>query len=164
MSRLFLNLRERNGFTYGAFSQLVTSRESGIFSASTSVPCEVTGATLKEVFLEMRRIREEPVSKTELKAAKTFVLGSFLLGLETQGMVAQRLLDGELYNLPDRYVEKYSTQVKAVTSSDVNRIARRTMNPNNLVVCVVGDKTRIATQLEELGTLTICDTTGRGSH
>lgn len=112
----------------------------------------------------MRRIREEPVSKTELKAAKTFVLGSFLLGLETQGMVAQRLLDGELYNLPDRYVEKYSTQVKAVTSSDVNRIARRTMNPNNLVVCVVGDKTRIATQLEELGTLTICDTTGRGSH
>lgn len=160
IARLFLNLREKNGYTYGAYSSVSARRLGGYFSADANVRTEVTAPALKEFLSELNRMRTEPVSAKELSEAKSYMVGVFQLGLETQGGLAQRLLEGTLNELPDDYLEKYGDRVMAVTADDVERVSKRIIDSGNLVVCVVGDKSKIKSDLEKIGPLTVYDTAG----
>lgn len=160
IARLFLNLREKHGYTYGAYSQSSTRRDPGYFAAEANVRTEVTAPALKEFLLELNRMRSERVEDKELADAKSYMVGVFQLGLETQGGLAQRLLEGQLYELPDDYLEKFGERIMAVTPEDVARVAKRIIDTDNLIVCVVGDKSKIKDDLEKIGPLTIYDTAG----
>src|SRR5204862_7400442 len=83
-SRLFMNLREEKGYTYGAYSSLDARRLAGTFRATAEVRTPVTGASLHEFFYELNRIREEPVSDEEIKNAKSYLTGVFPIRIETQ--------------------------------------------------------------------------------
>ena len=89
-SRLFMNLREEKGYTYGAYSNLDARRLAGTFRATAEVRTPVTGASLHEFFYELNRIRDEAVSAEELKNAKAYLAGVFPIRIETQdGLIDQ---------------------------------------------------------------------------
>ena len=123
-SRLFLNIREQKGFTYGAYSSIASHRQPGAFSAEAAeVRTDVTAPSLQEFLYELERIRNVKVTDKELKDAKAYIVGSFQLGLETQSGLAQRMLELKLFDLPDNYLENYANKVMAVTPDDIRRVS-----------------------------------------
>jgi predicted Zn-dependent peptidase len=160
-ARLFLNIRENKGFTYGAYSQVGAHREKGAFSAEAEVRSDVTGPSLEEFFYELDRLRNVKVTDKELSSAKSYLAGSFQLGLETQSGLAQRLLEQRLYALPDNYLEKYVANVLAVTPDDVRRVARKHIDLDNIIVCVVGDASKIKLDLDMFAAVDVYDTSGK---
>ena len=91
-SRLFMNLREEKGYTYGAYSNLDARRTAGSFRATAEVRTPVTGDSLKEFFYELNRIRNEPVSQKEISDAKSYLTGVFPIRLETQEGLTDQLV------------------------------------------------------------------------
>jgi len=160
-SRMFLNIREQKGYTYGAYSRMSARKEKGSFSAEASVRTDVTGPSLQEFLYELERIRNTKVSDAEITSAKNYLAGSFQLGLETQGGLAQRLMEAKLYNLPDNYLETYADKVMAVNVDDVRTAARTLIDTNNLVITAVGDAKKIKQDLELFAPVSVYDTQGK---
>lgn len=160
-ARLFLNIREAKGFTYGAYSRVAARKDSGSFFATASVRTDVTNPSLLEFLYELDRIRTTKVTDEEIKSAKNYLAGSFQLGLETHSGLAQRLLEAKLYNLPDNYLETYADKITAVTVDDVRKAAGRLIDANNLVIAVVGDGKKIEKDLELFGPVTVYDSQGK---
>lgn len=160
-SRLFLNIREQKGYTYGAYSSVAAHRQRGPFAAESEVRTEVTAPSLEEFLYELSRIRDVKVTDKELKDAKTYIVGSFQLGLETQAGLAQRLLELKLYDLPDNYLETYADKVMAVTSEQIRKVARKVIDTNNIVISVVGDAAKIKQDLQYFAPVEVYDTTGK---
>lgn len=162
-SRLFLNIREQKGFTYGAYSSFSAHRQPGPFAAEADVRTEVTGPALQEFLYELDRIRNLRVQDKELKDAKNYLSGSFSLGLETQAGLAQRLLEVQLYDLPADYLENYTNKIMAVNLDDVRRVARKDMDVNNMTIVVVGDGAKIKHDLEFFAPVETYDTAGKAT-
>ena len=160
-ARLFLNIREQKGYTYGAYSGLSARRHPGSFAASSEVRTEVTAAALEEFLYELDRLRNVKPTDKELKDAKNYLCGSFQLGLETQSGLMQRLLEVNMYDLPDNYLQTYADKVMAINADDVRRVARKLIDNDNLVIAVVGDATKIKHDLEFFGVVDVYDTAGK---
>ena len=102
-SRLFMNLREEKGYTYGAYTNLDARKAAGTFRATAEVRTPVTGASLKEFFNEFARIRDELVSEQELQDAKAYLTGIFPIRLETLDGLIDQLIQIKMFDLPDDY-------------------------------------------------------------
>lgn len=152
-SRLFKNLREKQGYTYGVYSYLSAMRELGHWTAWTAVRNEVTEGTLTELLKELSRMTEEPVSDEELKDARSYLMGVFPLRVETAQGVARMALELELYDLPRNYWDTYLGKIQAVTKEEIMRVAKEQMRLSSLAVVVVGDGARIKGILEKFGTV-----------
>ena len=146
-ARLFMNLREEKGYTYGAYTQFDARRHAGSFRATTEVRGEVTGASLKEIFYELGRIRDEDVSDKELTDAKTYLTGIFPIRLETQEGLVDQLVQMRMHGLGDDYLHTYREHIQRVTKEDVRRVARLYVTPDRAAVVVVGDKSQIHEQV-----------------
>lgn len=160
-ARLFLNIREQKGYTYGAYSGVGARRQPGAFAAEAEVRTEVTAPALQEFLYELARLRNLKVSDKELSDAKSYLAGSFQLGLETQSGLTQRLLEEKLYDLPDNYLETYINKLLAVSTDDIRRVARKHIDTDNLVISVVGDANKIKPELEFFAPIDVYDTTGK---
>ncbi|MDZ4836693.1 MAG: pitrilysin family protein [Candidatus Melainabacteria bacterium] len=159
-SRLFLNIREQKGYTYGAYSSMSARIYPDVFSAGASVRTEVTEPAIKEFLSELDRIRDSSVTKEELDDAKKYLVGQFQLGLETQSGLAQRLLEVGLYDMDDKYLESYTDKYMAVTADDVQRVAKKVIQSKDLVIAVVGDAKKIKPGLEQFGKIELYDLNG----
>ena len=160
-SRIFMNLREEKGYTYGAYSRVDTKKLSGEFEATAEVRTSVTGASLKEFFYELNRIRDEQVSDKELQDAKNFLAGVFPIRAETQEGLTNLIVSQKLYNLPDDYLQTYRENVKAVTIEDVQRVANKYIQPEKIAIVIVGDGEEILQQIKEFtDEIEIFDTEG----
>jgi zinc protease len=148
-ARLFMNLREEKGYTYGAYTQLDARRHAGSFRATTEVRGEVTGVSLKEIFYELARIRDEDVSDKELTDAKTYLTGIFPIRLETQEGLVDQLVQIRMHGLPDNYLLTYRENIQRVTKEDVRRVANSYVTPDKAVVVIVGDKASIREQVAQ---------------
>ena len=160
-ARLFLNIREQKGYTYGAYSSVGARKQPGAFAAEAEVRTDVTGPALQEFLYELARMRNLKVSDKELADAKSFLAGSFQLGLETQSGLTQRLLEEKLYDLPENYLERYIDKLLAVSVDDVRRVARKHIDTDNLVISVVGDASKIKPELEYFAPIDVYDTAGK---
>ncbi|MEJ7709081.1 MAG: pitrilysin family protein [Pyrinomonadaceae bacterium] len=138
-SRLFMNLREDKGYTYGAYSSLDARRTSGSFRATAEVRTPVTGDSLKEFFNELERIRHEEVSDKELADAQSFLTGVFPIRIETQEGLIDQLVQIKMFDLPANYLHTYRDQVTSVTKEDVRRVAHQYITPDKAAIVVVGD-------------------------
>lgn len=138
-SRLFMNLREEKGYTYGAYASFDSRRQAGAFEASAEVRSAVTGDSLKEFFYEFERIRNEKVSDEELQDAKNFLTGVFPIRAETQEGLTNMIVAQKLYGLPDDYLQTYRENVSRVSVEDVQRVARKYIHPEHLAIVIVGD-------------------------
>lgn len=146
-SRLFMNLREEKGYTYGAYSNLDARRTAGTFRSTAEVRTAVTGDSLKEFFYELGRIRKEPVSEKEINDAKSYLTGVFPIRLETQEGLTDQLVQIKMFNLPDNYLETYRDKVQAVTIEEIQRVANKYVRPGEAALVVVGDGAAILDQI-----------------
>jgi predicted Zn-dependent peptidase len=142
---LFTNLREQHSYTYGVYSNLSTGEHIGRFNISggrgaASVKAAVTDSALYEVFHEFDRIINEQVTEQSLKAAKTYLAGSFSRSLESSGTLAGFAVNIDKYKLPKDYYKNYLKRLEAVTVADVQATARKYIQPNNAWIVVTGDK------------------------
>lgn len=147
-SRLFMNLRESKSYTYGAYSSFDSRRGPGVFTANSEVNTPVTGASLKEFFYEFDRIRNEPVSDKEIKNAKSYLIGTFPLQLETiDGLIAE-LLSIKMYGLPADYLQTYRDKINTISKEDIQRVARQYINSDKIAIVIVGDAAIIDQQIK----------------
>lgn len=158
-SRLNLNLRERQGFTYGVTSHFTMRRQAGPFAVSTAVQTEVTAAALREIMHEIHGIRDEALSHAELEDARNYLAGVFPLRLETTEGVVSRLGELAVHDLPLDYFDSYRDRILEVTGDEVLRVAQEHIRPEELCIVVVGDAATIRSNLEalELGPVEVVD-------
>lgn len=147
-SRLFMNLREEKGYTYGAYSNLDARRLLGTFRVSAEVRTAVTGVSLHEFFHELERIREEVVSKEEIANAKSYLTGVFPIRIETQDGLIDQLVSIKMFDLPDDYLLTYRDRVNAVTTDEIQRVAQSHVTPDRAAIVVVGDAAEISEQVQ----------------
>jgi predicted Zn-dependent peptidase len=159
-SRLFLNLREEKGYTYGVYSDFSALRYPGPWRAGGNMRTEVTDGALTEFFYELRRIREEQVTDQELEASKRAIVASFALSLEQPRRVLGFAITTKQYGFPADYWDAYPAEIMAVTAADVQRVARKYLNLDTLQVVAVGDASKIKPALEKYGRVEIFDTNG----
>ena len=160
-SRVFMNLREEKGYTYGAYTRFDAKRFGGDFEATAEVRTSVTGDSLKEFFYELNRIRDESVSEEELNDAKNFLVGVFPIRAETQEGLTNLIVSQYLHGLPEDYLQTYRDNVRAVTAADVKRVAEKYIQPEKIAIVVVGDASEILKQAEFYSTeVEVFDTNG----
>ena len=147
-SRLFMNLREDKGYTYGAYTNLDARITAGTFRATAEVRTPVTGDSLKEFFYELDRICRDPVSEKEINDAKSYLTGVFPIRLETQEGLTDQLVQIKMLNLPDDYLQHYRDRVQAVTVADIQRVAAKYVKPDEAAVIVVGDGNAVLDQIK----------------
>ncbi len=156
--RLFQNLREKHGWTYGAYSALGMNLYGGFFSAGAETRNAVTFPAIQETLKEMQRLRDEPVPEEELTLQREYNVGNYLLSLENSGRIAQRVQDIELYGLPADYYKTYARRMGTVTAAQVQELAKKYISTENLAVVVVGEAKEIKPELEKLGKVFVYDT------
>ncbi|HET9526574.1 MAG TPA: pitrilysin family protein [Pyrinomonadaceae bacterium] len=146
-SRLFMNLREEKGYTYGAYTNLDARRTAGTFRATAEVRTPVTGDSLKEFFYELNRIRNDRVSEKEIADAKSYLTGVFPIRLETQEGLTDQLVQIKMLRLQDDYLQVYRDRVQAVTLEEIQRVAQKYVKPDEAALIVVGDGSAVLDQI-----------------
>jgi zinc protease len=148
-SRLNINLREKHGYTYGASSGFDMRPAPGAFTAGSSVQTAVTDKAMTEFMNELKNI-SEPVSDQELTRAKNYLALSYPGGFETVAQIVNQLSEMQFYSFPDTYFNTYINNVQAVTKADVQRVAKKYIDPKNIAIIIVGDRKKIEKGLSDL--------------
>jgi zinc protease len=148
-SRLMQNLRENRGYTYGAFSEFSFRRFAGPFVSEAEVVAAKSDSALIEFIKELRNIRE-PVPEDELLKAKRYLQLRFPGAFETTTGIANQLVPLVVYDLPLDYYQGYVRQIEAVNQADLQRVAQRYINPDRMMIVVVGDRSQIEQPLRAL--------------
>ncbi|MDQ4121258.1 MAG: insulinase family protein [Acidobacteriota bacterium] len=160
-ARLFMNLREDKGYTYGAYSGFGGSKFAGTVQASSEVRTDVTQGALKEFMYEIKRIRDEKVPAEELENAKRSIIGSFALQLEQPQFLLSNIVTQKLYGFPTSYWDDYPQQVAKITVDDVQRAAQKYLDLPHLQIVAVGDASKIREALAAYGSVEQYDAEGK---
>lgn len=157
-SRLNLNLREKNGYTYGVNSRFHYLQEAAFFAVSTSVDVENTTNALKEIHSEIIKIREG-ITTDEINFAKSSLTKRFPSNFETYRQIAGNITSKIIYDLPDDYFETYIDKINLVDADEVNKIAFASYHPEELLTVLVGDSKQILSQIkgEEFGDVVLLE-------
>ena len=154
-SRMFRNIREKEGFAYDAHSEYDTHRDAADFEAVTEVRNEVIEPALKAVLAELDQIAQTPMGAAELTNTKNYLAGMYLLQLETQGGLASQLNTIKTLGLPNDYLETYTTRIRSVEPDAVLAAAKKYIAPEQAAIVVVGDASKIGDALRKLGDVTV---------
>ena len=149
-SRLNQNLREKNGYTYGATSRFDMRRSAGPFVAGAGVQTDKTAEALKEFFNELNGMLA-PVPVAELEKSKNYAALSFGGEFETTGQLAAKLEEIAVYGLPDDIFTRYVGGVRAVTSAELARVAAQYLRLDRMAVVIVGDRAKIEAPVRAAG-------------
>jgi zinc protease len=150
-SRVTANLREAKGYTYSPYSLVSVRAGTGYWAQVADVTTAVTGASLKEIFAEVERLRAEPPDEAELRAVQAYLAGTFVLQTSDRDGLIARLRFVDLHGLGERWLEDYVKNVRAVTPADVQRMARTWLDPARMAVVVVGDPAQVTEQVRPFG-------------
>ena len=149
--RLFLNLREDKGYTYGSYSSVGTDKYSNArFRASAQVRNAVTDSAVVEILSEIKKIGTERVSEVDLKNAKEKYKGSFVRSLERPETVANFALNIETQGLSADFYENYLSRIDAVTAEEVQRVAQKYFKVDQARIVVVGKGSEVLPALEKM--------------
>ncbi len=149
--RLFMNLREDKGWTYGAYGNIGSDKLVSRFSAGSSVKGAVTDSAVNEIIYEIKNLREKGITEEELEAAKSNLSGSFGRSLESPATIANFAINIERYDLPKDYYATYLQRLNALTVEEVNTAAKEFLKPENMYITVVGNASEIEEGLTTLG-------------
>lgn len=145
--RLFVTLREEKGYTYGAFSALFADRTWGHWNASTEVGSAVTKPALRDLLLEIARVREQPVPDGELQRQKRAMIAGFALTLESPQQMLGYHVTRWLQRLPVDYWDTVPERIMRVTSAQLQTIAARYLDSRRLQIVAVGERETILSAL-----------------
>ena len=159
--RLYRELRERKGYTYGVYSNMRVLRYRGDWRAQMDVRTDVTEPALRDLLAEINRIRDEPVPTDEFEDAQRSLIASFALSLENPAGLLNLYIVRQLYKFPVDYWDKYTDRIAAVTPAQVQAVARKYLDPKRLQIVAVGDAAKIAPVLRTVGPLEVFDDEGK---
>jgi zinc protease len=147
--RLFMNLREKHGYTYGSYSNISPDKLVGSFMATASVRNAVTDSALTEIMSEMKKIRNEKVSAEDLEKTKNLLAGNFIRSLEQPSTIARFAINIARYNLPKDYYKNYIKNLSTVTVDEILAVAKKYIKPSNANILVVGKADEVAKNLSK---------------
>ena len=159
-ARLFNNLREDKGYTYGAYSSLSSDELVGKFTAHANVRNAVTDSAVMEFMKELKNMREGQVEDEELETAKNYLTGSFARSLESPQTIASFALNIARYGLDKDYYKNYLKNVAAVSKEDVQRVAEKYIQPDKSYIMVVGNADEVKEGLAQFGQVEMYDIYG----
>jgi predicted Zn-dependent peptidase len=168
-ARLFLNLREEHGYTYGAYSFFTSDVYRGPWQAQTEVRNNVTDGSLREMMGEFKRIRDTKVPDDELDDARRSIVARFALSLEQPSTLLNSWMTVKYYGLPQDYWDRYPEQVAKVSPDLVQATAKKYVDLDHLQVVCVGDGSQPGSQdgksikdvLKQYGKLEVYDADGK---
>ena len=168
-ARLFLNLREEHGYTYGAYSRVGDDKYREVWAANTEVRNAVTDGSMEQLMMEFKRIREQKVPDAELNEARHAIVASFALSLEQTQAVLLDWMIVQDERLPMDYWDRYPVEVAATTPEAVQTAAQKYVDlPHLQIVCVADpkqpgndEKQTIRQVLEKYGSVEVYDTNGK---
>lgn len=150
-SRLSMVLREEKGYTYGIGAGFGRLRHGGTFSVGTSVQNDATAPTVAEIVAQIERVRESGLTEKEFDQSKRSRLGSFPLSYQDVGGIAGLLSSIVEDDLPLTYLPETYEALVSHTLEEVNDVARKYLDPEHLVIVVVGDASVVGADLENCG-------------
>ncbi|HVB79543.1 MAG TPA: pitrilysin family protein [Candidatus Binataceae bacterium] len=149
-SRLMKIVRSKDGLAYGISSGFDAGKFTGSFVVDTQTKNKSANEALRLILEQLRDIQEHPVSDAELASAKKYLIGSFPLKLDRQSSIASFILQVELYGLGSDYVERYPKLIEAVTKDDIQRVARKYLHPDALILVAVANQAEAAINVTNL--------------
>ena len=159
-ARLFLNLREEKGYTYGAYSFLKTYLHDGVLLAGANVKTEAASDSIQEIFKEIEGLCQTSPGEQELTRCQAELTGALIRQMETPASVGGLELLRQLYRLPVDYYQTFISAVRSVTAKTILDTARDLLDPQRFVVSVVADRNHVESDLRQLGELRVYDTWG----
>lgn len=149
--KLFMNLREKHGFTYGSYSNTGSGRQQALFKGSAQVRNEKADSAIAEILSEMNNMRNGNITDAELSLAKAKYNGSFALGMERPQTAAGYAMNILVNKLPKDFYRTFLTKLNAVTKADVQRVAKKYFTTANARIVVVGKADVLSPKLAGLG-------------
>lgn len=137
-SRLMDSIRDKQGLAYGIMSHFDARLMPGAFFINLQTRTDVTNQAIMGVLAEIKGMRDAPVTDQELNEAKSFIIGSFPLRVDSSAKLANVLAQVELYNLGLDYFTNYPKAIEKVTKEDVLRVAKQYLDPQHYALVVVG--------------------------
>jgi hypothetical protein len=161
-ARINMNLRERHGWTYGAFTSFTPRAEVGTFAITSSVRTNATESAVAEAVREYRRMASEPVPAAELQSTVQNIVGSFPNTVQTVQGLTGRMEILLTYRLPLNFWSSYRERVAAVTAAELAQVGRQKLSANALTIVVAGDLSKIEAPIRalNLGTVEVWDQFG----
>jgi zinc protease len=138
-SKLMQEVREKRGLAYSVYTYLYPLDYAGIFIGGVATENKSVGQSLDLIRAELDRAAKDGLTEEELKTAKDYLIGSFALRFDTSGKIAAQLLAIQLDDLGIDYIERRNSEIEAITVADIKRVAKRLLEPRNLIVTVVGE-------------------------
>ena len=162
-SRINMNLREKHGWSYGAFASYTPLKGTGAFFISSTIRTNATDSALAESVKEFRRLASEPVPATELSDQVTNVVSSFPSSVQTVQGLMGRLTNVVIFGLPLDYYSSYRERLSSVTPADVSAVGSSYLKPDALTIVAVGDLKTIEAPIraQNLGTVEVWDSEGK---
>jgi predicted Zn-dependent peptidase len=149
-SRLFRNLREEKGYTYGMWARESAQRLGGVSYVGGSVRADATGQAVRDLLDEVEALRTRPVPEDELADARNAIALSLPAEFSSVAGIAGKLAEAVVHGLPDDWWARYPAAVQAVGAADVQRVARRWLDTDGLLTVMVGDAAAVRPQLDGL--------------
>jgi zinc protease len=161
-SRINTNLRERNGYTYGAYAQLSENAGLGRLAAGGGIRTDVTGPAIQEILKEIQGMKDSPVTEAELARARGSRIQALPGRFETSNAVQGAMASLFTFGLPDDYFQTLPARLRAITSDDLTAVAKKHLIPERMLVVAVGDRAKIEPQIQalKLGTIALRDANG----
>ncbi len=147
--RLFTDIREKKGLTYGIYSEVSPGQAPGTFAITTRTRTKTTGEMLAAIFGHIKQVRTTVPTQSEFDGVLKQMVGSFPLEIETADQIAGRLRESMVYDLPQSYWRDYRDQLASVSPADVKAVAQKYIHPVPHVV-VVGRADKVEPQLAKV--------------
>lgn len=136
-SRLMTNIREEKGYTYGIYSYLQNHIQHSSWVISTEAGKDVCEATVKEVYLEMKKLRHEQVGEPELKLVRNYMMGTILGDLDGPFQIINRWKNYVLNNLDENYFYNSINTIRSITSGELQELAQKYLEPDEFYELIV---------------------------
>ncbi len=138
-SKLMQEVREKRGLAYSVYTYLYPLDHAGIYAGGVATENKSVGQSLDLIKSEFERSAKDGLTEDELRKAKDYLIGSFALRFDTSAKIAAQLLAIQLDDLGIDYIDRRNGQIEAVTVDDIKQVAKRLLEPKNLIVTVVGE-------------------------
>lgn len=150
-AKLFMNLREKHGFTYGSYSRVGSGRFPELFTASAAVRTDKVDSATAEIFSEILSMRDGKATQEELDRSKASFNGTFALGMEDPAKTAQYATNILINNLPKDFYRTYLQKLNAVTLDDIKRVSKTYFSESNSRIVIAGNAEKIVPKLMRFG-------------
>jgi zinc protease len=148
-SRLYQEIRNKRGLSYGVGSGFVKALRPGAFSVSSFTKTESTLQTVEVILETIRELEKAPVPAAELEGRKTYLSGVFPLQIETPQGISNKLLEALKYGLGREFIESYRGRIDAVTAEQVQAFAGRRIHPESSLIVLVGNASGFLPELQK---------------